>query len=143
MAIPNTVGYLITFDGTTLINHTTLKGASICQNGAKARPLLYTLSTGTIVNYDGTADAAVVPGEVSQDIFCTSGGATLYGTLVGKLGNYSASGAGGGLILSPLTGADVTTAAILLAVDDISATPIERVSRMTIRVTFQTLATWA
>jgi len=137
MAIPNTVGYLITFDGTTLINHTTLKGASICQNGAAVHRRTYVLPSGTKVNYDGTADAAVVPGEVSQDIFCTSGGIALYGTLAGKLGYY------GSLVLSPLSGADVTTTAILLAVEDISATPIERVSRMTFRVTFETLATWA
>jgi hypothetical protein len=143
MAVANTVGYLITFDGTTLINHSTLLGASICQNGATVHRRTYVLPTGTVVNYDGTADAAVVPGEVSQDIFCTTGGATLYNTLSGKIGNYSASGAGGGLILSPLSGADVTVAAILLSVEDVSATPVERVSRMTIRVTFQTLAAWA
>jgi len=137
MAIPNTVGYLITFDGTTMINHTTLKGASICQNGATVHRRTYVLPSGTKVNYDGTADAAVIPGEVSQDIFCTSGGIALYGTLVAKLGNY------GSLVLSPLSGADVTTTAILLSVEDISSTPVERVSRITFRVTFETLATWA
>ena len=137
MAIPNTVGYLITFDGTTMINHTTLKGASICQNGAVARPLVYSLPSGTIVNYDGTADSAVLPGIVEQEVFCTTGGPALYGTLAAKQGNY------GTLVLSPLTGANVSVAAILLTIEDISATPIERVTRMTFRVTFQTLATWA
>ena len=134
--IPNTVGYLITFDSTTLIDHSTLKGASICQNGATVHRRTYVLPSGTVVNYDGTADSVVVPGEVSQDIFCTTGGAALYNTLSAKLGYY------GDLVLSPLSGANVTATAILLSVEDVSTTPIERVSRMTIRVTFQTLDTW-
>ena len=88
MAIPNTVGYLITFDSTTLIDHSTLKGASICQNGATVALRVYTLPNGTIANYDGTGDSAVTPGTVEQDIFCTTGGPDLYGTLIAKQGNY-------------------------------------------------------
>jgi hypothetical protein len=134
MAIPNTVGYLITFDSTTMINHTTLKGASIAQNNATVALRTYVLPNGVKVNYDGAADSNVTHGQISQDIFCTTGGATLYGTLVGKLGNYAS------LILDPLTGSNVTFNAILLSVEDVSATPIERISRMTIRVTFEIIS---
>jgi hypothetical protein len=137
MAIPNTVGYLITWDGTTLIDHSTLKGASICQNGATVALRMYPIPSGVLVNYDGTSDSAVTQGMVVQDIFCTTGGPALYGTLAAKLGNY------GTLTLSPLTGADVTASAILLTVEDVSATPIERVTRMTIRATFQVVTVWA
>ena len=138
MANPTTVGYLITIDGTTIINHSTLRAINTVQNAATTHLLTYVLPKGGKVNYDGTADSNTTPGRMSQEIICYSGGATLYGTLVGKLGNYVTS------VLSPLTGADLTnTGTIINAIDDLTPRKIHGTGVMHIRITIEVVGNWA
>jgi hypothetical protein len=113
-------GYLTSFDGTTLINHTTLRALKAAVITPIPHLLIYTLPTGTRVNYNGTSDAVVTPGTASQDIFATSGGEAVFDALYAKLGNYSASGAGGGLILTKLVGGTSTATAYLSSIEDMT-----------------------
>ena len=139
MANPTTVGYILSFDGTVIVDivgATTLRAITTAQNGAVANALLYTLPNGTRINYNGTADATTTPGRMSQSIICTSGGPALYGTLVAKLGHY------GTTVLSPLSGADLSAASILVAVEDITPAKIARVNSMHIRITVEVVGDW-
>ena len=132
-------GYLTSFDGTTLINHTTLCALKAADVSPTPHLLIYTLTTGARVNYNGTADAVVTPGTASQEIFATSGGEAVFNALYAKLGNYSASGAGGGLVLTKFTGGNLTATAYLYSVEDIT----DRIhgptgdTTMIMRVTFE------
>ena len=138
MANPTTVGYLITIDGTTIINHSTLRAINTVQNAATAYLRTFVIPSGTKINYDGTSDSNTTPGRMSQEIICYSGGATLYGTLVGKQANYVTS------VLSPLTGADLTnTGTIIAAVDDITPRKIHGTGVMHIRITIEVVGNWA
>ena len=136
MANPTTIGYLITVDGTTIVNHTTLCAISAVQNAAVVNVPTYVLPSQVIVYYNATADSTTTPGRMSQDILCTSGGLALYATLVGKLGNYVTS------VLSPLSGADLTnTGTILAGVEDI--TPgLKHDGDVHIRVTIDIIGDW-
>ena len=136
MAIYNTIGYLITFDGTTLINHGALCAASVAENNATVALRMYTLPNGNRVNYDGTSDSAITAGEINQEILATTGGIALYGTLAAKLGNR------GSLTLSPLSGADVSCNAVLLSIEDTSTRPVERLGEVKMRVTFAVEGDW-
>ncbi len=108
MANPTTLCYLITIDGTTIVNHTTLCATSVVQNAATVNVPTYLLPSQVLIYYNATADSTTTPGRMSQDILCTTGGLALYATLTGKLGNYVTS------VLSPLSGADLTNTGTIL-----------------------------
>ena len=142
MANPTTVGYLITVDGVTIVDVTapvtTPRAISVAQNVATANPLTYVIPSGVKIDYNATADGTTTPGQLSQDILCTSGGVALYGTLVAKLNNYVTS------VLSPLSGADLTnTATRLIDVQDITPNRVKRTGAMHIRVTIDIIGDWA
>ena len=137
MANPTTLGYLITVDGTTIVNHTTLRAVNVVQNTATVNVPTYVLPSQVKVYYNGTADSTTTPGTMSQDIICTSGGIALYGTLSAKIGNYVTS------VLSPLSGADLTnTGTVIMAVDDITP-QIKHDGDVHIRVTIEVIGDWA
>jgi len=106
-------GYLTSFDGTTLINHTTLCATSTAVVTSVPHVLVYRLPNGAKSTYDGTADAAIIPGQATQDFFATSGGETLFNTLQGKKGNYATN-----LTLTGLAGGSQTATAFLFTVED-------------------------
>ena len=138
MANPTTVGYLITVDGVTIINHSALSAINVVQNAAESNDLTYKIPSGVMIDYNATTDGTTTPGIMSQDILCTSGGIALYGTLVAKQNNYVTS------VFSPLSGADLTnTATRLLAVTDITPTKVKRTGTMHIRVTIRAIGDWA
>ena len=135
--MPNTVGYLTAFDGTTLINHSTLRATGVVANTTTAHIRTYVLPNGTKVNYDGTADGAVTPGKATQRIYCVSGGATLYAALAGKLGYY------GTLTLTKLATGTTTCSAILESAEDITQRVIHGTGYMEILVTFELVSEWS
>ena len=137
MANPTTVGHIITVDGVTIVNHTTLRAKSIVQNAATSNILTYVIPTGVKVDYNSTTDGTTTPGTMSQEIICTSGGAALYGTLVAKLSHYVTT------VFSPLTGADRTnTATRLGSVEDITPGNVHGTAYMEIRVTVEIVGDW-
>lgn len=136
MATYNLIGYLTAFDGTTLINHSTLCAISVAQQASIVALRTYVLPNGTIVNYDGTSDAALTPGQISQEIMATSGGIALHDALAAKIGNY------GTLTLTQLATGTVTANAILTSIEDISDS-MARADAMKISLTFQLVGDWA
>lgn len=138
MADATALGYLITVDGTTIVNHTTLKAISVVQNTASVQARTFVTPSGVKINYDGTANSDVTPGRMAQDILCTTGGIALYATLIGKLGNKVTS------VLSPLSGADLTnTSTIIVGVEDNTPQNVKRDGDVHIRVTIDITGDWA
>ena len=138
MANPTTVGYLITVDAVTIINHSALSAISVVQNTAVARPMTYVIPTGVKIDYNASTDGNTTPGTMTQDILCTSGGIALYGTLVAKLNHYVTS------VFSPLSGADLSnTATRLIDVKDITPSNVKRDGDMHIRVVIDVIGNWA
>ena len=133
----NTVGYLTAFDGTTLVNHSTLRATTVVGNTTTVHIKTYVLPNGTKVNYDAAADASTTPGKAIQEIHCDSGGGALYAALTAKLGFY------GTLTLTKLATGALTCSAILEMVEDISLHPIHGTGYMKIRVTFELVSEWA
>ena len=138
MANPTTIGYLLSFDSTVIVDisaPTALRAIGVVQNSATANVRTYVLPSGVKVNYDGVGDSSTTPGSMSQSILCTAGGLTLYATLAAKLGHY------GTAVLSPLSGADISAAAILTGVEDI--TPgLKHDGDVHIRVTIDIIGDW-
>lgn len=141
MADVTTVGYLLSFDGTIIVDivgATTLRALDVLQNTATVHLKTFVTPSGVKINYDGISDSDLTPTRISQDILCTSGGIALYGTLVAKLGNYGIS------VLSPLSGgADLSNAGtILVGVEDITPQKINRTGSIHIRVIIEIVGDW-
>ena len=132
----NKLGYLVTFDGTTLVDHSNKRALDVVDNTSGVNAPVTILPNGTKVYYNGTSDSTITPGRARQRVISTSAGNTFYTTLVGKLGNY------GTLTLDPLDGgADRTCSALLMSVRDI--TPILRSrDKLWIEVEFELLTDW-
>jgi len=142
MANPTTVGYLISVDGVTIVDVTvpvtTPRAISVVQNTAVAQPMTYVIPSGVKLDYNASTDGATTPGQMTQDILCTSGGIALYGTLVAKLNHYVTS------IFSPLSGSDLTnTGTRLLEVKDITPNKVKRDGDIHIRVVIDVIGNWA
>ena len=139
MANPTTVGFIITIDGVTIVDHGTYKASGVAQNAATANVLTYVLPNGTKINYDGTADSTTTPGRMIQDTVCTSGGATKYAAMVAKLGNYVTSR------LDPLktaTGILNNPGTILVGVEDTTPGNMHSDEYMHIRYTIEVVGDW-
>jgi len=141
MANPTTVGYLLSFDGTVIIDivgATTLRATNVLQNAAVVNDLTFTIPSGVKIDYNGTSAATTTPGQLAQEFIATSGGKALYGVLKAKLGTYGTS------ILSPLDGtSDLSnTGTRLVGVEDVTPSNIERVNSMHIRVTVSIVGDW-
>ena len=83
------VGYLTSFDGTTLVDHSTKRAVKFADVSYIVRDNVFVQPIGVKTNYDGTADSTVVPERASQLIYVTTGGGAFFATLAGKLGNYA------------------------------------------------------
>ena len=137
MANPTTLGYLITVDGVTIVNHSALKAIGGVQNAAVANVLTFVIPSGVKLDYNGTADGTTTPGSLSQDILCTSGGIALYWTLVAKQSHYVTS------VLSPLSGADLTNSGTrLVEVLDITPNKVKRDGDVHLRITIEIIGSW-
>lgn len=131
------LGYLVTFDGTTLVDHSNKRALDVVDNTSGVNLPVSILPNGTKVYYNGTSDSTTTPGRAKQRLINVSAGNTFYATLVGKLGNY------GTLTLDPLDGgANLTCSAILVSVRDI--TPILRSrDKLWVEVEFELLTDWS
>lgn len=138
MTIYNAVGYIQSFAGTTLVDNSTKHATNRVQNAARVINRSYTLPNGTVVDYDGTSNADLTPGSVSQEILVTSSGASFYTTMLGLLGTR-----GDLVLLKDVDGLTRTASARLIEVDDTTTGIVSRAGHMKIRLTWQVLGNWA
>jgi len=129
------LGYLTAFDGLTLIDHSTKTGRTPLSNAATVNLPIYVLPNGTKAYYNGTTDATLTPGRMTQGLLCTASGRTFYNQIVAKLGNY------GVLTLTKANGGTATANAILLAVIDVTPGLAVR-DYIWIDATFEVLDNW-
>ena len=86
------MAYLISVDGVTIVNHSTLKAKTTAQDTAVVNIPMYVIPSQVKLYYNSTADATpVTPGQVTQEILCTTGGIALYNSLRAKEGHYVTS----------------------------------------------------
>ena len=83
------MAYIITVDGVTIVNHTTLRAKTTARDSTAFNIPTFVIPSQVKIYYNGTADASpVTPGQITQEILCTTGGIDLYNTLKAKEGNY-------------------------------------------------------
>lgn len=136
------MGFLTVFDGLTISNYTTLKPTIIAVDTSKPALRMYMLPNGTKVNWNGIGDDDITPGQITQEIHCTSGGMSLFNNLKAKEGNY------GVLTLTrmnsnPVTIVTMTCNANLVSVVDISPNPIHDTATMDLRMIFELWSVWS
>ena len=136
MANP-TIGYLITVDVVTIVNHSTLRAINVIQNTDVSRPMTYVIPSGVKIDYDATSDGPTTPGTMTQDILCTTGGIALFNTMVAKKNHHVVS------VFSPLSGADITNNNTrIFDVVDITPNRVKRDGDVHIRIIVDIIGTW-
>ena len=128
-------GYLTQFKATTLVNHTTLHASDPALLTKKVFIPVETLPSGVKVYYNGTSDSTVTPGNATQAIYATTGGATLYDSLLSQVGNY------GVLTVSKINGGSSTCNAILAGVNDTTRF-ITGAAHIQLSASFELLTDW-
>ena len=82
------LGYIWKFDTLEIVGSTAKANEkSVTHGGVMANVKIVKLPNGTVINYDGTADASTSYGPFEQEIAVYSSAVTLYNSLKAKLGN--------------------------------------------------------
>lgn len=79
------VGYISAFDGLSIVTSSSVE-KSVIGDTDDVITHFGKLNNGTKVNYDGTADAKLVPGKAEQLVQIHTGALTLYASIAGKKG---------------------------------------------------------
>lgn len=131
------LGYLVTFDGNTMVNHTTKRALDVVDNTSGVNLPVVILPNGTKVYYNGTSDSTTTPGKAKQRVIVTTGADSFYANMIAKLGDY------GTLTLDPVDGsANLTCSAVCTSVRDITPILRDRDS-MWMEFEFELLTNWS
>jgi hypothetical protein len=128
MAVPG-AGFITSFDGSTIVNHTTQCGVKFAEADYIVHNRTYVLPDGTKANYDGTADSALTANRASQLFFVTTGAAAILDGLAAKTGHYGT-----------LVHDDQSWNAIMLQPKRVGPTDMSNTASMTILVEFDLIS---
>jgi hypothetical protein len=134
MAVPG-LGYITNHVGLgVIVNGSSRFATTFADSEVRVIPRLITLGNGTIVHYDGTADALTTPGIVTQEVF-DNAGTTAYDSFLGNLGNV------GALTLTKVASGTSVADAIFIGIED--TTPVQGARAKTwYKLSWQLIGDW-
>ena len=135
MAAPG-LGYITNHVGLgTIVNAAAGRYATtFADSEVRVIPRLITLGNGTIVHYDGTANALTTPGIVTQEVFDDTA-TTAYDAFLANLGNV------GALTLTKVASGTSVADAIFIGIED--TTPVQGARAKTwYKLSWQVIGDW-
>lgn len=133
------IGYLTLWDGLIVVDHSSQKALNIARTGEVTQLRMYALDNGSKVDYDGVANAAIIPGQVTQNfkVVPPAVGYDIFEQFENRRGHL------GTATFSPFIAGPTQQASARLAdVVDISKLSITTRSVMSVSLVFEITSTW-